>query len=406
MRANQFMSVLSLIVLAVVSVRSAVGQQPTKPPTAQGGANDGEMKIVAYDVGDLVMDVTDYPYPGSDFGGSPSPPIVFGGGGGMGGGGFGGGGGQFQLGALGGGMGLGGSAVASSSAGAPIRMDDLITVLVAAVAPGTWAANGGGDADVKPFGNSIIVRQTSAVHRQIEQLLQQLRAGSGERKSVSIDARWLLLSSDELDQLVATDEAGNMTLSRERLAEFTRRPTSIRGRTNCFSGQLVYVVSGTKRNIVSGYIPVVGSLDDGSDAAQLASLSGGAKVRFVADVTFQPDAQRSVGYQPIVEKPNVGALLEIRPTLVRDSNTAIVDLKATVTGSATAAPTVSPAPGPPEIDRVAIQSQVLATTLRVPVGEPVLVGGLTYAPTESRVAQPEGEPTGEAPQLYLVLEVR
>ncbi|MEX2170287.1 MAG: hypothetical protein WD851_13320 [Pirellulales bacterium] len=405
MRANQIMSVLALTVLAVASVQSAVGQQPTRPPAAQGGANDGEMKIVAYDVGDLVMDVTDYPYPGSDFGASPSPPIVIGGGGGMGGGGF-GGGGQFQVGGGGGGMGLGDSAVSSSSAGTPIRMDDLITVLVATVAPDTWVVNGRGDADVKAFGNSIIVRQTSAVHRQIEQLLQQLRAGSGERKSVSIDARWLLLTSDELDQLMAADEAGNATLSRERLAEFTRRPASIRGQTNCFSGQLVYVVSGTKRNIVSGYIPVVGSLDDGSEAAQLASLSGGAKVRFVADVTFKPDAQRNVGYQPIVEKPNVGALLEIRPTLVRDSNTAIVDLKATVTGSATAAPTVSPAPGPPEIDRVAIQSQVLATTLRVPLGEPVLVGGLTYAPTEARAAQPEGEPTGEAPQLYLVLEVR
>ena len=35
----------------------------------------------------------------------------------------------------------------------------------------------------------------------------------------------------------------------------------MRGMTHCFSGQLVYLISGTRRNIVSSYIPVVGSVE-------------------------------------------------------------------------------------------------------------------------------------------------
>src|SRR5690606_28846442 len=119
-----------------------------------------------------------------------------------------------------------------------------------------------------------------------------------------------------------------------RLAEFTRRPTSIRAVTSCFSGQLVYVVSGTKRNVVSVYIPVVGILEDGDAAARLAGLPGRARFRLVSDSGQTFERSKSVGYQPIVEKQNIGALLEIRPTLLQGSKEAIVDLKATVTESA------------------------------------------------------------------------
>lgn len=423
MSANRFVSVLALMVVGAVSVRCAEAQGPARQAD-RAEANHGELPVMAYDVGDLVMNITDYPYPGSDFGAIPVP--VIGGVSGGGGGGFGGGGGGvFQFGGGGGGMsgtgsgglGGGGIGVASSSVGAPTSMDDLKRVILSVVAPDTWAENGG-NGRLESFGNSLLVAQTPAVQQLVESLLQQLRAGSGERKTVSIDAYWLLLTSDEVDQLLEASQDGTPSLSqertpmlsRERLAEFTRRPASIRGRTNCFSGQLVYVVCGTKKNVVSGYIPVVGSLDDGSSAARLASLSHGAKVRFVANEAVDRDKQRNVGYQPIVEKPNVGALLEIRPTLVKDGNSAIVDLKATVTGSAEPAGDAAAAPpAPPEVDRVAIHSQVLATTLRVPLSKPVLVGGLTYQPAEARAMQNmDGVPAGvgEYPQLYFVLEVR
>lgn len=284
-------------------------------------------------------------------------------------------------------------------------MDSLINVLYSVIDSSSWRENGG-IAEARAFGNSLVVSQTPEIHAQIEQLLKQLRSGAGERKSVTVDARWLLLSSDELDQLFAKKNGaqqsnhGVPTVDRERLAEFTRRPTSIRAVTSCFSGQLVYVVSGTKRNVVSGYIPVVGSLEDGDAAARLAGLPGRARFRFVSDSGQTFERSKSVGYQPIVEKQNIGALLEIRPTLLQGSKEAIVDLKATVTESADLMEGMQAVgAGPPEVDRIALQSQELATTLRVPLGEPVLVGGMTSV-SITNVESDEG------PQLYLVLEVR
>ena len=125
------------------------------------------------------------------------------------------------------------------------------------------------------------------------------------------------------------------------LAEFTRRPSSIRGLTNCFTGQLVYLVSGTQRNVVSSYIPVVGSLDRPEErGAQYASLKGGARYNFTSYNTCpvvacsqatSVEAGGASAISPIIEKPNFGALLEIRPTLISGDDTAIVDLRSTIT---------------------------------------------------------------------------
>jgi hypothetical protein len=110
-------------------------------------------------------------------------------------------------------------------------------------------------------------------------------------------------------------------------------------------------------------------------------------------------------------------VLEIRPTLVpgtKSDQSAIVDLKSTVTvpsegesegGIRAGVDSLAPA-----VDRIAIESQEFATTLRVPLGKPVLVGGLTYVPSsQGNVVDAGGAAPGaasEQAQLYLVLEVR
>jgi hypothetical protein len=120
-----------------------------------------------------------------------------------------------------------------------------------------------------------------------------------------------------------------------------------------------------------------------------------------------------VGYQPIVQTTNIGALLEIRPTLV-SGGSVMVDLKSTVTAEGDAEGGVElNAAGvgiAPVVDRVAIETLEFAGTLRMPLKKPVLVGGLTYSP--SARGEDKAELTGgeiaavERPQLYLVLEVK
>jgi hypothetical protein len=204
----------------------------------------------------------------------------------------------------------------------------------------------------------------------------------------------------------------------KQLAQFTRRAGSIRGVSNCLSSQLVYVVSGTMKSFVSGYIPVVGSIDSPERDVQFADSSNGARIHFV-DVPLMSSTTKpsSVGYQPIVTASNFGAVLEIRPTLMpMPDSSAVVDLKSTVTvegDSRRAEELKGPADDiAPAVDRMAIETLEFATTLRIPLKKPVLVGGLTYI-ASSAVAGKDGGPAAdspegaaEKPQLYLVLEVK
>jgi hypothetical protein len=93
-----------------------------------------------------------------------------------------------------------------------------------------------------------------------------------------------------------------------------------------------------------------------------------------------------------------------------------VDLTSTITFGGDDAG-VGERAAPPIVDRVAIDQQELATTLRVTLGEPTLVGGMSYVGDPAKISAPDvavgaeapagGAPAAnETPQLYLVLEIR
>ncbi len=390
--------------------------------------NSDQLVLRTYEVADLVTNVPDYPYTQANrapLGGGLSPhsiarPSALGGmGGGMGGGMVGMGGGM-GMGAPGlgggGGMGMGGAGFGSSqnAPGSGNTIDGLFSVIKRMCSPSSWR-EAGGSGDLESLGHSLIVLQAPPVHQQIEDLLEQLRKGSGKRKTVTIDARWLLLTSDDLEKVAAADAQGIRQVDRKVLAEYTRRPSSIRGMTTCFSGQLVYLISGTRQNVVTGVIPVVGSIGKPQEyGAQFASQR--QKAITVIPIQNAPFSKKcSVGYQPIVERPNFGVLLEIRPTLVPEAGEAIVDLRSTLTVPGKSTVTLETRQNQPldapTVDRIAIDTQELATTLSLPLGEPVLVGGLTYVVPTSLTLKPASDKTEqptsqETPQLYLFLELR
>lgn len=418
-------TLLFVLVLAGVAVpRIAAGQAAAAPYDQRprtGMMSADEVLILTYGVGDLILDVPDYPYPGSAGAVSPIGGTNNTGMGGMSGmSGMMGGGfmsvgeenDPFGDGPSGGGAGRAPRDQDSLSRSTKITMEDLKRVLTTVIAPDTWAENGGEEGELQCLGTSLVVRQTAIVHKQIEDLLEQLRKGSGKQRTVAVDARWLLLNSDELEKLIAGGEDGQPHVDRQILGEFTRRPTSIRGRTNCFTGQLVYLVSGTRRNVVTSFIPVVGSLER-PQTGQYAALPGGAHV---LPAQMGPSG-RAVGYQPVIATPNLGVLLQIRPTLVPGDDKAIVDLRSTLTVLGKSASESQESVQSqqdllvPKVDRVAIETQELATTLSVPLGEPVLAGGLTYiGPSADALRQAadanHAQPLTEAPQLYLILELR
>ena len=239
----------------------------------------------------------------------------------------------------------------------------------------------------------------------------------------------MLLDSDDLEKLITSDPQGKVQVDRRVLAEYTCLPSSIRGLTSCFTGQLVYLVSGTRQSIVTSVIPVVGSVGEPEQFGAQFAAQGTPQGRFqfvsqpqglggFGEPRFAASGERSVGYQPVVETPNFGALLEIRPTLVPGDNAAIVDLRSTITVPGEPLRDLAvqshQALEVPKVDRVAIDTQELATTLNIPLGQPVLVGGLTYVTSSTlrmnQVADAAPSPANsarqETPQLYLILELR
>jgi hypothetical protein len=263
--------------------------------------------------------------------------------------------------------------------------DGVIEAIVSTIDPTTWDTVGGPGSIATLQPSMLIISQTAAAHRKIEKLLEDLRAQNPGARTVTIHATWLLLDQQQRDALLGA--AGKPTrIDPKALAELAAKTPGYLGAITCFSGQTVHVAAGRSRSAVVGAIPVVGG-----------------------------DA---VGYQPIVSNPVSGVVLQVTPVLVPDRQGAIIDVHSVVCSESTTEQTRLPGPEAAEakgkidakpapagvgqftLDRVETVVAQLATTLKVPLNEPTLVGGLT------RQSTPDRQDAGANPQLYLFLEIR
>ena len=110
---------------------------------------------------------------------------------------------------FGSGMGSGGSTgsmpIGSGPGGmggaASADFDSLIDLIVSTVASETWAENGGGEAEIRPFPTnlSLVISQTQAVHEQIADLLEQLRRL--QDLQVTIEVRFIRLNDSFFERI-------------------------------------------------------------------------------------------------------------------------------------------------------------------------------------------------------------
>jgi general secretion pathway protein D len=188
---------------------------------------DGETYSKVYNVADLVIPIPNF-VPNNNIGlqglindahqtlgygtggfGAPGPAVLvndrgpgggsatnssvlaqqFGAGGGM----TGGAGSQGAVPIGGGPGGMGGAASAD--------FDSLIDLIVSTVANETWAENGGGEAEIRPFPTnlSLVISQTQAVHEQIADLLEQLRRL--QDLQVTIEVRFIRLNDSFFERI-------------------------------------------------------------------------------------------------------------------------------------------------------------------------------------------------------------
>ncbi len=110
-------------------------------------------------------------------------------------------------------------------------------------------------------------------------------------------------------------------------------------------------------------------------------------------------------YQPLLVTPHLGALLQVTPSALPGDEGVMIDLQSCVTERDKAQEPVKlqgsgekagnlPAV---QIDRLNLMVQQFATSLRLPLDQPILAGGMTFAK--------DAPAAGKAEQLYLVIEV-
>jgi hypothetical protein len=415
---------------------------------ADEAAKQDEMITKVYWVADLIFSAPNYPFEGINTAGAfgsgeklPGTGVSAGGvpmHGAFGGGGFGGGGGGFSM------PDTAASAKPVTSAGKPATttegninnagmvgppsaLDDLVQVIEGSVNPESWN-DMGGHGTITEFGGRLIISQTREIHAEIEKLLTALRADGGAHGTVTVRAWWLRLDSAQYQKLIAEMPAVSPPLvNRKQLEALAADRGADYGQVTCFDGQTVHIISGRFRNAVTSVIPVVGQIEpqrrpDAMETA-LAAIDAPETDRIIGDLVRHDhsmgkslhgielaanDSSASgsdkpvpsegiVGYEPVVSKQHAGALLELTPTRLPHERAVILDLRSLVTHW-------SAQPEPPvqfrnivPLDRTSVLSQQIATTLKVPLKQPVLVGGLSLEPGSAAEADAKL-------QLYLVVE--
>ena len=85
--------------------------------------------------------------------------------------------------------------------GANADFDSLIDLIVSTVSTDTWAENGGGEAEIRPFPTnlSLVISQTQAVHEEIADLLEQLRRL--QDLQVTIEVRFIQLNDTFFERI-------------------------------------------------------------------------------------------------------------------------------------------------------------------------------------------------------------
>ena len=158
-------------------------------------------------------------------------------------------------------------------------------------------------------------------------LLDELRRGSGARRSVTVDARWLLLNSDDLDRLgppgrrtrrqargrpqgrSPSSPAGPPASAASPTASAARACTSSAARAATSCEATFPSSAASSRPVTPADLVAYDRRDRRRPVAVAAAQFGGGTAAGTSG------GGRSVGYQPVIETPNFGVLLKIRPTL-------------------------------------------------------------------------------------------
>jgi hypothetical protein len=245
----------------------------------------------------------------------------------------------------------------------PNGIDGIRRLIIQTVEPNSWKDNGGDAGSVAATDAGLLfVTQTPDALREVAALLDQLR--QGRTGMVRVRADWVLLPPGQVGRLYKNGPDDTAALPQVNRAVLDGLP-HWSAALACVSGQTVHLTSGQARTLVTAATPVV--------------------------------APGSVAFDVQQTLVQYGLALQVTPTVGGDTATLDLTSVASRTPDVPTA-TTRPADGSPPAmagpDRFSDVVQSLQTTAQVPVGRPVLVGGMTL----------DAGAGSDGPELYLIVE--
>ncbi len=271
--------------------------------------------------------------------------------------------------------------------GLRLTSDDLMHVITASVQPDSWS-DVGGPGNITSVAGMLVVLQTPKVHQQISILLEDLRQQGAAVNSLTLRAYWL--PSNDIGSLLIDHRQVNRT----ELAKQIKTQGAV-GQISCFDSQTVHLVTGNIRSILTGMIPVVGQAEETTpweyaSAAQtpalgqanpkiprtvLAQFAEEAEGAFAGDGGAEPFQRGRVGYTPVTKTNVFGGLLQLTASLDPNQRSAILDVHSIVIRPKSEQPAPVDFNNVAKLERLNVVVQQFKTTLRLPINQPVLVGG-------------------------------
>jgi hypothetical protein len=231
-----------------------------------------------------------------------------------------------------------------------------------------WAEEGG-SAVMQYFNGQLIISQTRHAQDKIGELLALMRAGL---TAVTVEARWVILDDVQVAKIIPEDSAKRTVPQEVTEAALKDAGAKVvyRGQITCCDGQTVHLATGRNQALVVETTPVV--------------------------------SEHAAAYAPTAGTAFWGAALEVQPVLAANGKSAQVRVYSAVTEPATIHKAVlevhntadPKAPGSrTDLDLPEYYLHTFETSLRLPLGKCILVGGAT-APK-----------TADGKVMYLLLQV-
>lgn len=346
------MRTITMIVCALCASVSVL--QAGKAPTTQEAE---ESSTMVYDIRDMIMQVRDYPFEGV-MGLPKELPTIMGGED----------------------LDLDKKPATKPTFSRQALVEEFMNLVQETIDPDSWREAGGDKGSMREIAGMLIVTQTEENQKQVQNILGQLRENEGV---VRVQADWVLLRPDQLTAVMRKVPTKDKKHVESRAVDMEALAAAsvprMHAEITCFGGQQVSMSSGRARTVIYSQEAVV--------------------------------AQNAVAMSPRVKQVSDGAMLEITPTPLMGTEYALVDVHSKVAqwgeptpvtqgfSATTTRPGNRAVTGVPDsavIDRLNMATQELKASTRIPLNQPILIGGMTMEPAGA---------DGQSPQLYLILTV-